>query len=351
MSTVTRRLRIVALAVLLLLSAGCSPLSVTGSGTMSITAYFPDTAGLFEGNDVGILGVSVGKVTKIEPEGSQVKVTMSVDDDYDVPVDAGAVIVARSVATDRYVELTPVYHDGAKMQDGAEIPLDRTRTPVEFDQVLAALNTFATGIAGSKRSTDAIRRIIDSGSAALDGNGQLLNGTIKSLSGAIGSIDDKRGDITATVRSLDTLITTIATNQQTTRTFIAQVSKVSRQLNDERFNFRTALRSLDSAVTTVAKFAADHRQEIVHSIGSTSTLLQTMVSRQRQLTSILEVFPLALQNLALAGRGKRLPVRLPPFSILPIAGPLTQLCQTLPGPLCDLISGTDPTPNPKEKGR
>src|SRR5689334_12832883 len=95
---------------------GCAP---SFGGKMKITALMKDSAGLFVGNDVGILGVPVGTVTAIKPDGDHVRVTMEIDKDQAVPADAGAVVVARSVATDRYVELTPVYHSGPRMKGGA----------------------------------------------------------------------------------------------------------------------------------------------------------------------------------------------------------------------------------------
>ena len=110
---------------------------------------------------------------------------MEVDADRAIPADAGAAVVARSVATDRYVELTPVYAGGPKLGDGAEISREKTATPVDFDDVLAALNTFATGISGSKEGTKAIQDIIENGEAAFRGNGELFNGTIKSLAEAV----------------------------------------------------------------------------------------------------------------------------------------------------------------------
>src|SRR5690349_13403400 len=189
----------VVLAVVVLLTGSCSPLP-GGGGTMEITAYFEDSAGLFVGNDVGILGVPVGKITSIEPDGDQVKVTMEIDDDYDVPADAGAVVVARSVATDRYVELTPVYSKGPKMEDGSEIAVERTRTPVDFDQVLASLNEFATGIAGSKKATNAIRRFINAGTETLRGNGPLMNQTVHALQEGISGIHAQRDNISSTLR-------------------------------------------------------------------------------------------------------------------------------------------------------
>ncbi|HEX7716497.1 MAG TPA: MCE family protein, partial [Marmoricola sp.] len=235
---------LVVLATLVGLS-GCTP--VLG-GTMTVTALMADSAGLFVGNDVGVLGVPVGKVTSIKPEGTHVRVTMSIDSDQPVPADAGAVVVARSVATDRYVELTPVYHSGPRMKDGAVIPEPQTRTPVDFDEVLEALDTFTSGIAGSKGTSDAIANILREGSRAVDGKGELFNEAITSLGGAVNSISGQREDIAGTVKALDTLTSTIESNQQLTEDFVHQVSRASRLLADERTNFRSALRSLSSAV-------------------------------------------------------------------------------------------------------
>ena len=174
----TRLLRLLLVGVLVFLTTGCIPDAVRGD-KITVTAYFTDSAGVFVGNDVGVLGVPVGKITDIEPEGDRVKVTLEINADQPVPADAGAVVVARSVATDRYVELTPVYDGGAKLQDGAEIAADRTASPVDFDQVLEAINEFATGIAGSKKTTKAVKRFIDSGAAALEGTGGLANRSIR----------------------------------------------------------------------------------------------------------------------------------------------------------------------------
>ena len=40
--------------------------------TKTISADFSDSAGLFVGNDVGVRGVKIGRVTKIEPKGEGV---------------------------------------------------------------------------------------------------------------------------------------------------------------------------------------------------------------------------------------------------------------------------------------
>jgi phospholipid/cholesterol/gamma-HCH transport system substrate-binding protein len=346
----SRRLRLMAVGLLVLVTSGCVPSNPLDE-TITVTAYFPDAAGLFVGNDVGILGVPVGEITDIEPAGIEVKVTMKVDADRPVPADVGAAVVARSVATDRYVELTPVYESGPTLDDDAEITSDRTRTPVDFDEVLEALNTFATGISGSKASTRAVQRIIEDGEAAFRGRGELFNETVGSLAKAVSGVSGQREDFAQALVSLDVLVNEIAENEGTARTFIQQVSRASRMLAAERNNFRTALRSLDEAVTVVAEFAVANRAEVVDAIGGTSKVFRTMMSKQEQLTELLQVMPLALQNLerTVAPDG-RVPVRVPPSVILPLGSQIEGLCEQLPSQLCDLISGTDPTPRAPEGG-
>lgn len=325
---------LVAVAAVLLTSA-CSV--VGGGDKMTIKAYLADSAGLFVGNDVGVLGVTVGEIKSIEPDGDKVLVTMEVDADQPVPADAGAVVVARSVATDRYVELTPVYREGPKMTDGATIALDRTRTPVDFDQVLASLNELATGIGGNKRTTKAVQRFIDAGTRALRGRGPLLNQTIHSLADGVDGLASQREDVAATLKSLDVLLTTIASNEATARTFIRQVSRASKLLADERENFREALRALDSAVTTVAKFAVDNREAIVAGVDGSTRLMRTVLSKQERLEEILRVMPVALENLRMMP-GDRLPVRINPLILDPLGGILQSVCDRLPLDLCQFLT-------------
>jgi phospholipid/cholesterol/gamma-HCH transport system substrate-binding protein len=313
--------------------SGCTT-PIVGSDKIEITALLSDSAGLFVGNDVGVLGVKVGKVTAITPDGPNVRVTLSVDADQPIPKDAGAVVVARSVATDRYLELTPVYHSGPKMADGAVIEESRTRTPVDFDDVLGALNTFATGIAGTKETKDAIKNLLASGSSALDGKGEDFNRAVTALGGAVDSISGQRDNITSTVKSLDTLTGTIASNQTLVRDFITQVSQASQLLAAERQNFQSSLRSLGSAVESIADFAHKNRQQLVTALQQSTTLMSSLLTKRDRLTEILRVMPLTLENLGAIYHNGRLRVRLDPTVITPVGGLINTLCSATKTQFC-----------------
>ncbi|MDP9459930.1 MAG: MlaD family protein [Actinomycetota bacterium] len=105
-----------------------------------VTAYFGQTVGLYSGSDVRILGIPVGTITEVTSLGDRVRVEMLIDEDYDIPAEANAVVLAPSLVSDRYVQFAPVYDGGPTMEHGEEVPLERTATPVELDQVYGALD-------------------------------------------------------------------------------------------------------------------------------------------------------------------------------------------------------------------
>ena len=93
-----------------------------GASERRVTAYFTAAVGIYPGGDVRILGVPVGTIDSVTPQGRLVRVEMSVDRDVRVPANASAVAVSPSVVSDRYVQLAPVYRGGPEMRDGAVIP-------------------------------------------------------------------------------------------------------------------------------------------------------------------------------------------------------------------------------------
>ena len=323
----------VALSVGLLSSCGFS-------STKTIYAQFSTAAGVFVGNDVGVLGVPVGTVTAVTPEGPYVLVTMQVQGDQPIPAGATAVVVSRSVATDRYVELTPVYQGGAQMEDGTTITLDRTQTPVEFDQVLSTIGKFADGISGTGNQKDAIGRFLTAQSTALKGRGELINQAITSLGAAVNGISAQRSSATSTLVALDKLTTTLATNQATIRDFVQQVAKASALLAAERTNFKNAISSATQMITVVAQFAKDNRNQITQAVNQTNSVLRTAIAKKPQIAEILRLLPLATENLRrVINSQDRLVVRVDLAALVPVLAPLIRsvckatstlsLCQTL----------------------
>lgn len=327
------------LGVALLLTNGCSPL---GGGPTRITAEFKDSAGLFVGNDVGVLGVPVGKITSIEPAGQVVKVKLEVDADVSIPASAGAAVVARSVATDRYIELTPVYAEGPRMKSGATIPLDRTRAPVEFDEALETLGNITKGLKGEDGEAATLRRLLEAGATNLRGRGADIGDTIDNLTIAAEGLAGNRKEITGTVDDLDALVTLLATNKTVVDEFITSITDTTDLFADESQNFGRSLRALQKALRTLATFVRDNRKELRSSTVGVGQLAERLLTHQADLEETLEVLPLTMRNVgdAVNPETNRLQTKLPPRYVSPVQ-PLTEpICELLPDVCAQL--GTSP---------
>lgn len=323
---------------LVLTCAGCSPM---GGGDLRVTAVLDDSAGLFVGNDVGILGVPVGEITAITPRGEVVEVELRIDPDADVPASAGAVVVARSVATDRYLELTPAFADGPRMADGATIPLERTRTPVEFDEVLGSLQQFSDGLLGEAGDAAALKKLLRAGATALDGRGADLRQTLTDLSQAAGVLADNGDEISGTIGNLDELTRVLATNRVLVDRFIGSITAASDLFADESESFGRSLTAMSRALESLAGFVEDNRARLRKDLPRLTAAIDGVLRRSTELEETLEVLPLMMANVGQAiGPNNRLDVRVPLTDLSPSHELIDLICPRLPE-VCDLL-GTDP---------
>ena len=104
----------------------------------TVTADFPRTVSLYEGSDVKILGVAVGKVDTVEPPGPRSRVKFTYEAKYKVPADAKAAVISPSIVGDRFVQLTPAYTRRRAARDNAKLGVDRTATPLELDEIFGS---------------------------------------------------------------------------------------------------------------------------------------------------------------------------------------------------------------------
>ncbi|GAB2961801.1 MCE family protein [Amycolatopsis acidiphila] len=293
----TRRLSVA--LVVALVAAGGGWWYVSRAAGTRLTALFSQGVGVFPGGDVRVLGVPVGTIDTVTPEGEQVRVEMTVDADVDVPADAGAVVVPPSLVADRYVQLTPVYQGGPKIADGAVIPKARTVTPVEVDQLYRSLDQVSTALGPQGANANgSLNQLLDVGARNLAGNGAAINDTITKLAGLTATLSGNRGDLFSTVDNLRQFTETLATSDGQLRDLNGQLTDVSAFLAGERQDLTQALGRLATALDSVRGFIADNRGRIKSNVDKLASVTQVLVDQRGALAESLDVAPLALGNLA-----------------------------------------------------
>lgn len=269
--------------------------------TNSLTAHFPRAVSIYEGSDVRILGVNVGRVTDVIPEGNSVRVEMEYDAKYQVPEDAKAVIVTPTLVADRFVQLTPAYTEGPAMADGADIPLPETAVPIELDRIYASLRDLSVALGPNGVNKDGtLDHLLAAGARNLRGEGALGNQMITDLSQAAETFGEGSGDLFATVTALARFTEVLGDNDRLVRAFIRDLAAMSTSLATERVELQRALGSVARAVGTVETFVRDNRDALVTDVEKLTRVLKTISSEKESLDDALQVAPLAIGNLSLA---------------------------------------------------
>lgn len=287
---------VIALAIL---GAGLY-LLVNKGNQNTLTADFPRTVSIYQGSDVRVLGVTVGKVEKVEPEGTDVVVTMRYDKDVQIPKDAKAVIVAPSVVGDRYIQLTPAYTSGPTLPNDATLGENRTAVPLELDDIYGSIDTLvkALGPNGANKN-GALTDLLQQTANNLGGQGQKLHNTIESVGRLTQTLADNKNAIFGSARQLETFVHTLAKHDGTVRRFTTSLDQVSAELAGERSDLSSALRNLSTALGNVATFVKSNKHLLRTNITGLKNVLSVVVKQRDALNETLKVAPLALNNLYL----------------------------------------------------
>ncbi len=106
-------------------------------GTSDYSAYFSEAGGIKPGSDVRVSGLSVGRVSSVQLEGTKVLVDFTVRDGVELGDRTEAAIKTETVLGSKMLEITP-RGDG---QLTGTIPLERTKSPYDLPTALGDLTT------------------------------------------------------------------------------------------------------------------------------------------------------------------------------------------------------------------
>jgi phospholipid/cholesterol/gamma-HCH transport system substrate-binding protein len=299
-----RSVQLIALVVVVAVLAGAGYFVLFHKSMKKVTAHFTAAVGLYPGSDVRMLGIKIGKIDKVTPHGTSVEVRMEYASRYKLPADAIAVIIPPSIVSDRYVQLAPVYQGGHVLPDDGDIPLARTASPAELDDIYKALDTLATALGpegANKAPADGkngpLSDLVNVLAANLKGTGTQLGQTVGDLSKATQTLANGREDLFGTVKNLQAFSDALEKSDAQVRKFNGQLAQVAGDLADERQSLAAALHNLSAALTDVSAFIKKNQASFHADVSSLKVVTNVLVKQKAALDETLAVAPTALANL------------------------------------------------------
>jgi len=268
--------------------------------THTVVALFSSAVGLYPGDDVRVVGVPVGKIESVEPRAEDVKVTMSVRDEVQVPADARAIIISPNLVAARFVQLTPAYDAasrGATLADGGTIGLDRTGVPVEWDEVKKELSDLSAQLGPKDGGLQGpLSKFVDQAATTFDGNGDSFRAALRELSQTAGRLGDSSGDLFGTVKNLQILVNALSASNEQIVQFSNHVASVSQVLADSTTGLDATLSTLDKALVDVRNLLKDNNKALISSVDQLAQFTKILSDQHDDIEQVLHVTPNGLAN-------------------------------------------------------
>ncbi|HEV8063704.1 MAG TPA: MCE family protein, partial [Acidimicrobiales bacterium] len=254
--------------------------------------------GLYVGNQVKILGMPVGSVTRITPGPTFVTVEMQVPASTKIPAGVQAFLMAPQIVNDRYVQLSPAYVGGARLANRAVIPVSRTATAISLDTVIDSLDSLAKALGpNGVNAHGALSGLVASLAKAFGSNGADLHSTLDNLGSALAALSSHSPQLTGLFDNLGNLSHTASQYTSTYQAFANDLAVVSTELASDNSDIGSALANLQQALGTLAQFIRTNSSSLGKSVDNLAAFAGAVAGKQQQLAEAFGNLPIALDNL------------------------------------------------------
>ena len=287
----------------------------TGDNPYTVTAYFANVLDLVPQSNVKVNDVAVGKVTKIvlskkgDPSGSPAtngwtaKVTLELRNNVSLPSNARARIEQTSLLGDKYVQLAQPFDtpSSTKLHNGSVIPLVRTGSAPEVEEVLGALSLVLNG--GGIQQIHTIAQELNN---ALHGHEGAVRDLLTQLQTFTGSLDAQKNRIVDALVSLDNLSKTLNKQSDVLVATLNTMPQALKILADEKNQLLTMLQSLAKLGTVATDVLSKTQTQMVSALKAINPTLVNLTSTGQNLTKMLKIagtfpFPVGLTRQAVRG--------------------------------------------------
>ncbi|QIS13042.1 MlaD family protein [Nocardia arthritidis] len=198
---------------------------------LAYCALMPDAVGLYPGNHVTMLGVTVGSVTAIRAEGRSVRVDFTVDAAHPLRGDPSATTVSDTLVADRNLA---VLGESGGAPWVASRCLTKTFTPKSISETLQGFSDLAAQLGGGDNPAEQTR-IRDSVAAlqsATAGTGPKFNALVRDLANALRKPDAAIDNIGALIDSVSAIGNSMAVNWESIKTVVTLLNTALGFINE-----------------------------------------------------------------------------------------------------------------------
>jgi phospholipid/cholesterol/gamma-HCH transport system substrate-binding protein len=278
------------------------------------------------GEPVNVAGVHVGEIASVQLHGGRGTLRMDINPSVLPKVygDAAAALVPNTPLKDMEVDIIPGHSSAGRLKPGAPIPVSETTTPIDSDDLLAALDAdtrawFTSLITDSYTATHGrvpqLTRLLHA-----------LGPTTEDVRAIGDELAVRRHEISHLVHNLGVLTRAASSQDRSLRTVTVAGEQTLHALASQSVALRDAVRRLPATLATTRRTLAD-TAAFSEQLGPTATALEPSI---RRLPSVLHELPTLFRGAAL----------LPASQAIPFINAALPLARMIPSLAHNLLAAT-----------
>lgn len=253
----------------------------------TVTVEFADVLDLVPKSSVKVDDVTVGTVEKVWLDGYVAKVRIKLPKSLELPDNERATIRQTSLLGEKFVSLsapTGSEQPRGKLDNGEVIPLARTTSNVEVEEVLSALSLLLNG--GGVAQLQIITQELNK---ALTGNEPAIRSVLDQLNIFVGTLDKNKQQIVTAITAVDALAKKLNAQKATLATAIDSLPKSIATLDKQRAALVKTLQALATLGNTATRVITASQKDLVANLQSLYPILTKLAEAGEDLPKSLEL--------------------------------------------------------------
>ena len=258
-----------------------------GDDPITVTAEFQDVLDLVPQSTVKVDDVSVGQVTDVALEGQHAVVTLELRNDVELPQNAIAEIRQTSLLGEKFVSLSPPEGIAAtgELEDGANIPLERTGRNPEVEEVLGALSLLLNGGGVAQLKTIATEL-----NKALEGREDDVSSVLEQVRLFMSQLDENKDDIVTAIDSLNNLAVSVNGQMDSIDSALDELPSALESLDQQRADLVKMLKALDRLGGVGVRVIKASKDATIESLRQLNPVLTELADSGDSLVKSFNVF-------------------------------------------------------------
>jgi phospholipid/cholesterol/gamma-HCH transport system substrate-binding protein len=258
--------------------------TLVGIGRYTLTAELPASGGLYPTANVTYRGITIGKVTNVEPTESGARATLSINSDYKIPIDATANVHSVSAVGEQYLDLVSTGNPGKFFASGQTIT--KGTVPSEIGP---ALDTAYKGLEALPK--DKISKLLDETAQSVGGLGPALQRLVDSTQAIVGDFHTQITDINDLIQHSGPILDSQVNSGAAIERWAHNLNILAAQTAQRDQNLKSILSQAAPTADQVNQVFSDVRESLPQTLANLEVVFDMLKRYHAGLEQVLVFLP------------------------------------------------------------